>query len=142
MTFQNHVFANSVSAIITINLLSFIMFPKLLESCCWIKDPYFENDPIVVELSPTILRLAWNDTIDNIECVDHFYVHYWKTNEEDRKDAIVIHLGTTNTRSYVDLDVLDNTMYKLQINAFEDGSVDCGDNWSNEIIYRSSKISK
>ena len=40
---------------------------------------------------------------------------------------------------FVDIKVKDDTNYTIMVNAYEDGLIDCGDNWSNKIHYKTSK---
>ena len=69
----------------------FMMCPELLYSCCWSKNPDFKSDPIVTELSPSIVKVLWKDTLNDIDCVDHYYVHYWKTDNDQRNAQQKIH---------------------------------------------------
>ena len=119
-----------------------MMCPELLYSCCWSKNPDFKSDPIVTELSPSIVKVLWKDTLNDIDCVDHYYVHYWKTDNEQRNAQQKIHENIKNTDFFADVDVSENTNYTFQINAFEDGSVGCGDNWSKPVNFTTSRASK
>ena len=120
----------------------FVLLPRLLQSCCWLNDPDFERDPTIIEISPTKIRVSWKDILGDIDCVDHYFIHYWKTEFEERNDVQKIHQVSENTSFNVDIDVSENTMYTIQVNAFEDGLIDCGNNWSNELIFTTSKISE
>ena len=124
------------------SLLMLLMYPEFLYSCCWSRNPDFESDPIVTELSPSIVRVLWKDILNDIDCVDHYYVHYWKTLYEHRSKQQKIHEIITNSDFFVDVDVSENTNYTFQINAFEDGTVGCGDNWSKTVNITTSKASK
>ena len=117
----------------------FSMLPSLLESGCWNDDPEFKSDPKIKELSPTKIRVGWNrDEIDRLDCIDYFYVHYWKTNFESRHNGTMIYRSKNTFK--VDIDVEDDTKYSIQINAFEDRGVLGGeDNWSNEIHITTAK---
>ena len=127
----------------TVMLFSFILFlfsglPTLLESGCVFKDPGFDKNPKVIELSPKKLRVEWNrDDMNDVDCVDHFFVHCWKTDSENRDNGQKIHLNKNTFK--VDIEVEDDTNYSIQINAFEDGSSAwMGDNWSNKVFIRTS----
>ena len=115
------------------------MLPSLLESGCWNNDPKFKSDPKVEEVSPRKIRVVWHgNEIDRLDCVDHFYIHYWKTNFESRDNGKKIHRNKDTFR--VDINVEDDTKYSIQINAFEDrGIIRDEDNWSNVISITTSK---
>ena len=49
------------------------------------------------------------------------FVHYWKTNEENRNDNQKIQVDK-DTFS-VEIDVIENTQYSIQINTFEYGTI-------------------
>ena len=129
-------------SIIVYIIFTVVLLPQLLESCCWLNDPDFESDPTVIEISPTKIRVSWKDILGDINCVDHYFIHYWKTKNEKRNDVQKMHQAPQNSSFIVDIHVLENTMYTIQVNAFEDGLVDCGNNWSNEVIFQTSNISK
>ena len=118
----------------------FSVLPNLLESGCFFRDPEFESKPMVHDLSPTKIRVKWNrERIDNLDCVDHFFVHYWKTDSETRFNVKPIQKNK-NTFG-LEINVEDDTKYSIQINAFEDGGC-CRrseDNWSNKISHRTTK---
>ena len=129
-------------SIIVYTIFYLVLLPQLLESCCWLNDPDFKSDPSVIEISPTKIRVSWKDILSDIDCVDHYFIHYWKTKEEERNDVEKMQQVSENSSFIVDIDVLENTMYTIQMNAFEDGLVDCGNNWSNELIFTTSKLSE
>ena len=127
----------------TVMLFSFILFlfsglPNLLESGCWFRGPGFDENPKVMELSPKNLRVEWNsDNMNDVDCVDHFFVHCWKTYSENRDSGQIIQLNKNTFK--VDIEVEDDTNYSIQINAFEDGrEAWMGDHLSNKIFIRTS----
>ena len=115
------------------------VFPKLLQTGCMLKDPGFDSNPQVDELSPEYLIVKWDSEIVNdVNCVDHFFVHWWKSNFEERDSGKRIQLNKTTFS--IEINVTDNTNYSIQINAFEDGNAAwMGDNWSNVISISTSK---
>ena len=118
----------------------FSVLPNLLESGCLFWDPEFESNPTVQDLSPTKIRVEWNrKRIDNLDCVDHFFVHYWKTDSEARFKVKPIQKNKNTFR--LQINVEDDTKYSIQINAFEDGGCcrESKDNWSNKISHRTTK---
>ena len=104
------------------------------------RDPDFESDPKIQELSPRKIRVEWNrGEIKNIDCVDHFFVYCWINESETRSNVQPIQLNKSTFD--VEINVEDDTKYSIQINAFEDGGC-CRsneDNWSNEISHRTTK---
>ena len=115
------------------------MLPSLFESGCWNNDPEFISNPKVKELSPSKIRVEWQgNEIDRLDCVDHFYIYYWKTDFESRNNEKMIH---RNKEAFsVDINVEDDTKYTIQINAYEDrGIFPNEDNWSNEIYITTTK---
>ena len=116
--------------------------PEIIYTCCWSRNPDFESNPTITELSSSVVRVSWIDILDDIDCVDHYYVHYWNTNGGKRNNEQRIHESIKNSNFFVDINLVENTNYTLQINAFEDGSGGCGDNWSNEVHFTTSKASK
>ena len=121
---------------ISLFLPIFFVLPECSKALCFAHNPSFATNPIVKELSPTKLKVEWGGGIINdISCVDHFYVHFWRTNEENRNIGQNIAVNK-NTFSVV-IDVRESTEYSVQINAFEDlgGS---GDIWSNVVRIRTS----
>ena len=125
--------------IVLLVLVYISLFPKLLQSGCMWKDPGFDSNPQVDELSPEYLNVVWGpEIVNDVNCVDHFFVYWWKSNFEERETGKRIQLNKT-TFSY-EIDVTDDTEYSIQINAFEDGDAAwMGDNWSDVISIRTSK---
>ena len=124
------------------SLLVFLLIsvlPKLLQTGCVWKDPGFDSNPQVDELSPKYLNVEWGpETLNDVDCVDHFYVHWWKSNFEERNTGQSIQLN--KSMFSVEISVTDDTEYSIQINAFEDGNAAwMGDNWSNVISISTSK---
>ena len=119
-------------------LILFSVLPILLESGCFHKNPGFDSNPRVKELSPQKIKAEWRPPImSDVECVDHFFIYCWKKTE-NRINGQKIQLSK-NTFS-VEIDVEDDTEYALQINAFEDGCcVWNGDNWSKVVKLETSK---
>ena len=73
----------------------FSVLPNLLESGCLFRDPEFESNPMVQDLSPTKIRVEWNrERIDNLDCVDLFFVHCWKTDTETRFNVKPIQINS------------------------------------------------
>jgi len=121
-------------------LLLTSVLPKLLQTGCVWKDPGFDSNPKGDELSPEYLNVEWGQGIVNdVDCVDHFYVHWWKSNFEERNTGQRIQLNKSTFS--VEISVTDDTEYSIQINAFEDGNAAwMGDNWSNVISIHTSKV--
>ena len=142
MGIYRNIFSKSKRTILQSNSLILLILPKILYACCWSRNPDFESSPTITELSSLLIRVSWLDILDDIDCVDHYYIHYWKTNGEKRNNEERIHESINNSNFFVDINLVDNTNYTLQINAFEDGSGGCGDNWSREVYFRTSKASK
>ena len=119
---------------------------QIVIGCCWLKDPSFIKDPEIVELNDNLIRVQLNN-LDNIDCVDHFYVYFWETKNnvlaEERNESQAIHQNPkllNSTKLFVDIKVKEDTNYTIQVSAYEDGIIDCGDNWSNQLFYKNSKI--
>lgn len=122
-------------------LFVFILFsvlPILLESGCFSKNPGFDSDPRVRELSPQKIKAEWRPPIMNdVDCVDHFFIYCWKTKGDRNKGQKIQRSKKTFS---VEIDVEDDTEYALQINAFEDGCCAWnGDNWSKVVKFETSK---
>ena len=102
-------------------------------------NPNFVKDITITDISSTMFRVSWGDTLDDdVDCVDYYFVHYWKANNEIKEQGLRVGLG--KSKFFVDVPVLENTTYSVQVDAFEDGSLWawCGDNWSKEVIHKTS----
>ena len=64
-----------------------------------------------------------------------FYVHINDSNDQHK-----IPLGK-NTFS-AEINVKEDTKYSIQINAYEDGLNQSGNNWSNEVYFQTSRGGK
>ena len=47
---------------------------------------------------------------------------------------------SSNSKMFVEIHVEEDTLYTIKVNAYEDGLIDCGDNWSKHITHKTSKI--
>ena len=125
-------------------LLISTCFSVLSNGCCWLKDPYFKKDPQVLELNPNLLRVSWKDSLGNLNCVDHFHVYFWETNsvlkDKNKIETQAMNITSSNSKMFVDIHVEQDTLYTIKVNAYEDGLIDCGDNWSNQLSHKTSKI--
>ena len=127
--FKRIVFVRLKRNMLCLFVLVFIDLHKFSEAACLFRNPGFNGKPKLEELSPVKLKVEWGgDIMNDADCVDHFYVHYWKTNEESRNDNQKIDLNK-NTFS-TEINVSEGTKYSIQINAFEDGFLQSGNNWS------------
>ena len=72
----------------------FSVLPNWIESSCWGTDPNFLSDLTIQELSSEKLRVKWNpEVINDLRCVDIFFVHCWKTGTESRSNGYIIQLN-------------------------------------------------
>ena len=51
---------------------------QVVIGCCWLKDPDFQEDPEILKLNTSLIRVQFNN-LDNLNCVDHFYIYFWET---------------------------------------------------------------
>ena len=114
--------------------------PNISDGCCWLKDPKFITDPTVYEFNPNLIRVNWKDSVERLNCVDHFYVNFWEEEKRNESQTIYANSSPPSSKMFVDIKVKDNTNYTIMVNAYEDGLIDCGDNWSNQIHHKTSKI--
>ena len=133
MGLQKCILAETKRLTLICYLVPLIVSPKLIDACCKFKNPDFTSGPTVTNISSTKVRVSWMGIVDDLDCADHFYVHYYQTNGDVFEYPYVHQYNPDNNpKGYVEIEVLEDTLYSFRVNALEDGYIwaGCRDNWS------------
>ena len=75
---------NIRSSTVSVTIILLTLISNSLQRCCLSSNPGFKRQPVVRNVSPTLVSVSWIDSIAERECVDIFETFYWRTKSETR----------------------------------------------------------
>ena len=141
--------------IVTASLLLFLLvaWPQGVFSYCWQVgwNPSFKQAPKIQQINLALVRVSWEDIVENRECVDQFLVKYWKIRgvvmakngrEHGWTEGFKLSEKVENTVNFTDIEVTPKAPYMFQVIAREDKGVIGGVeyNKSPSLLFETSSV--